>query len=278
MSTKTERPVNRFPNARAHTEDEVVALASAPLPDADRTYAGLPTNGLSKNKEDLAIKQPRLRETPRGSLHSRNFDTRFTGTLLRIKSIWRRLALSLLLLLPTTLLLTMVDDELSSVASVLSTNNFNMVIGLIVGALCIFVAWFAKGNVYTRVKGLHHAVNGYHDLDSRWESIYEKNKKAGTNERMVQAKREIDSAITKLDNKIDDVDKANRWNKPASLYSGTSVVLAYEEHKERLDLILDVCLRAALGWVSILTNIQAFERTAKRRGTHFPLPPGPIEV
>ncbi|KAJ7458385.1 hypothetical protein B0H11DRAFT_1924820 [Mycena galericulata] len=298
MSTKTESPVNRFPNAHAHNEDEVVAIASAPPPDADCTCAGLPTDGLPKNKEDLVIRPPRMRGTSRGSL-----DSRFTGTvgriidsyrsptivcrhvtlrwetkacvhssyyfetssrplqLLLIKPIWRRLALSLLLLLPTTLLLNMLDDELGSVASVMSINNFNMVIGFIVATFGIFVAWFAKGNCYTRIKGLSHAVDGYHVLDSTWEAIYEKCDKAYTDEEMVQAKREIDSAITKLQKKKRDLSKLKRWEMLTSLYAGTSVVHAYEEHKERLDLIF-----------------KFFVLTAKRRGTHFPPPPEPIEV
>ncbi|KAJ7482849.1 hypothetical protein B0H11DRAFT_1914934 [Mycena galericulata] len=286
MSTKTESPVNRFPNPHAHNEDEVVALSSTPPPDADRTCAGLPTDGLPKNKEDLLIRPPRMRGTSRGSLVSRHVTRRWATKacvhsscyfetssrplqLLLIKPIWRRLALSLLLLLPTTLLLTMLDDEMSSVASVMSTNNFNMVVGFIVATFGIFFAWFAKGHCYTRAKGLSHAVDGYHVLDSTWESIYEKYDKAYTDDEMVKAKREIDSGVTqrgyraimKLEKKKRDLSKVKRWEILTSLYAGTSVVLAYEEHKERLDLIL-----------------KFFVLTVKRRGTHFPPPPEPIEV
>ncbi|KAJ7432484.1 hypothetical protein B0H11DRAFT_2260558 [Mycena galericulata] len=154
----------------------------------------------------------------------------------------------------------MLDDELSSVASVLSTNNLNMVIGFIVATFCIFIAWFAKENCYTLIDGLSHAVDGYNALDSAWEAIYEKYDKAGTDEEMVQAKREIDLAVTELKKKVSDLKKLNRWEKLAKRYSGTFVVLAYEEHKKRLELVHKV-----------------FVFNANRRGTHFPPPPGPTE-
>ncbi|KAJ7440929.1 hypothetical protein B0H11DRAFT_1933310 [Mycena galericulata] len=278
MSTKTESPVNRFPNARAHNEDEAVAPASAPPPDANHTSAGLPADALS-NKQDLATRPPRMQGTSQGFLDSRHVTQRSAtkacvhsscyfeassrpSQLLRIKSVWCCLALSFLLLLLTPLVLTMVDDEISSVASVLSTGNNYLIVGFLVAVLSIVVGGFAMKIFYTPATGVMRAFKRYQALCLSWQSVYKVYNDMDQDEKMVDTKRKIDSTIADLNKKINDLDTAVWWEKLAMLHWGTSAVRAYDKQYDKLK-----------------TSIDVFKWNAEIRNTkHFPPPPGPTEV
>ncbi|KAJ7442201.1 hypothetical protein B0H11DRAFT_1932523 [Mycena galericulata] len=276
MSTKTENMVNRLPNVRAHNEEDTAAVASAPLPDADRTSAGLWADAISKGKQDLATSPPRMRGTPRRFLDSRHVTQR-TATkacvhsscyfetssrplqLLRIKSIWRRLTLSLLLLLFTPPLLTRMADEISSAASVLATNNINTIVAFICGGVFIVVIGFASKQLYTPETGVMRAFNGYKALCLSWDAVYARYTDAEQDEKMVDTKRKIDSAIEDLNEKISDLDTTVWWKK---MHWGTSAARAYDEQHAKLKRTIDV-----------------FQSNAELRKTkHFPPPPAPTAV
>ncbi|KAJ7493257.1 hypothetical protein B0H11DRAFT_1911184 [Mycena galericulata] len=265
MSTKTESPVNRFPNARAHNEELASAVGGAPLPDTHHTSAGLPANALSKDKQELTTGLTSMRGTPWDSLDSRSNNlqpyiadhrpqTRDTAILLRIKTVWRRLALSLLFLL-IPIPLTMLDDKISSVASVLGTNNSNLIYTFIT-MLAIPAFWFI-GTKVTPAGGLEYAEKGLASLCVRAAAAEKKYATYDEDKVMAETGEEIRQFINQLRKQEKELKKAGGWKKLGKVHWGVRAVVTY--HKQ--------------SW-SLAKTIEKFETdstlTAYLRGAQLP--------
>ncbi|KAJ7507408.1 hypothetical protein B0H11DRAFT_1902569 [Mycena galericulata] len=205
-------------------------------------------DALSKGKQDLATSPPRMRGTPRLFLDSRSNHRQLSFTDHRLQA--RDTAHGDQ---------GMMADEISSAASVLATNNINTIVAFICGGVFIVVIGFASKQLYTPETGVMRAFNGYKALCLSWDAVYARYTDAEQDEKMVDTKRKIDSAIEDLNEKISDLDTTVWWKK---MHWGTSAARAYDEQHAKLKRTIDV-----------------FQSNAELRKTkHFPPPPAPTAV
>ncbi|KAJ7502492.1 hypothetical protein B0H11DRAFT_1907066 [Mycena galericulata] len=246
MSTKTESPVNRFPNAHDRNEDLAAAVGGAPLPDTHHTSPGLPANALSKNREELTTRLSSTRETPRGSVDPRHV-TRASSTkacvhssdyferssrlqLLRIKSVWRRLALSFffLLLLTQLPILAMFDAVLNSVATAITSDNVKLTLAFIAGVSCILLVIFLRGGVYTPLAMIRFAIKKFEALWQEWSDIESAQERPFEEDSdMAETGAKIHLICKKLQKQLRDLKKAGTLEKLGKLHWGARAIITY---------------------------------------------------
>ncbi|KAJ7452698.1 hypothetical protein B0H11DRAFT_2072648 [Mycena galericulata] len=244
MSAKTESPVNRSPNARAHNEDP----AGAP-----------PDSRPSRGSPSLDSRYPwhngilSFSDHPQVRVHSSYILIYFGFTSSRRlqQSLWQDIAWSFLLLLSIALLLSLLYDD---VALLLSA-NYSLIIALLVVAALIIIVPYASAKLYTPYRGIMFALKGFDAFRVAWDALYKAHAaEVEQDKNMVDAKRKINAALTKLLEMYHAYDDAGRWERLAILHWGTAAVHAYDAQS-----------------VGLAVSIRVFEMSTETRDSvHFP--------